>query len=382
MSTVKQTSTGLNALLWFLRIFVGVLFILSGYYKLIDPHGLQYKMEEFFELKELHMALFYDYALLFSVLMIAFEIIAGVALIIGYRFRLFSFLLLVLIIFFTFLTAYAHFSGKIKECGCFGNCIKLKSFESFIKDIVLLGLILIIFAFRNRIQQAFSNKLSNILMLITVLVSFGIQIWVLQHGPFHDCLPYKKGNSIAQKMQPGADYKPAVFDNQYFYKNLKTGEKKAFKADNLPWQDSLTWKYDTMKNVQISDEMNGPEIKDFAIISYSGADITQEVLAQPAALLYIAKDISKAAKENTAGLKKLTDAAIANGVKVYGLSASMDTECMQFVANNKLGFEFNIFDGVVCKTAMRANSGIIMLRNGIVTYKCTYADYPAYEKLK
>src|SRR5947207_3501187 len=134
------------------RIIVGVLFIFSGLVKADDPLGLSYKMQEFFEVWGWH---FLDnYTLAFSVAMIAFEIIAGVAVLVGWQMKLFSWLLLLLIIFFTFLTGYALFSGKIKECGCFGDCIPLTAQQSFIKDLVLLFLILLIFANRNKIRPA------------------------------------------------------------------------------------------------------------------------------------------------------------------------------------------------------------------------------------
>ena len=70
--------------------------------------------------------------------MIVFEIIAGVAVLLGWRMRLFAWLLLLLIMFFSFLTGYAVLSGKIRECGCFGDCIPLQAMGSFIKDLILL----------------------------------------------------------------------------------------------------------------------------------------------------------------------------------------------------------------------------------------------------
>src|SRR5918997_5568029 len=124
------------------RIIVGILFIFSGLIKANDPLGLSYKMQEFFEVWGWHSL--NDFTLAFSVLMIAFEIVAGVAVLVGWQMRIFSWLLLLLIIFFTFLTGYALFSGKIKTCGCFGDCIPLTPMMSFIKDIILLVLILLI----------------------------------------------------------------------------------------------------------------------------------------------------------------------------------------------------------------------------------------------
>ena len=138
------------------RVIVGILFIFSGLIKANDPLGLSYKMQEFFEVWGWHS--FNDFTLAFSVVMIAFEIIAGVAVLVGWQMRLFSWLLLSLIMFFTFLTGYALFSGKIKECGCFGDCIPLQANQSFIKDLVLLALITFVFAYRNRIEPAFSIR--------------------------------------------------------------------------------------------------------------------------------------------------------------------------------------------------------------------------------
>ena len=119
-----------------IRWIVGVLFIFSGLVKANDPLGLSYKMQEFFEVWQLHG--FNNYTLSLSIIMNVFEILAGVAVIVGWRMKLFSWLLLLLIIFFTFLTGYALFSGKIKTCGCFGDCLPLTPAQSFGKDIFLL----------------------------------------------------------------------------------------------------------------------------------------------------------------------------------------------------------------------------------------------------
>src|SRR4051812_46849298 len=132
------------------RIIVGVLFIFSGLIKANDPTGLSYKMQEFFEVWGLTGL--NDYTLAFALIMNGFEIVAGVAVLLGWRMKLFSRLLLLLIIFFTFLTGYALFSGKIKTCGCFGDCIPLTAKQSFIKDVVLLVLILVIFVARDAIR--------------------------------------------------------------------------------------------------------------------------------------------------------------------------------------------------------------------------------------
>src|SRR2546423_7094721 len=136
------------------RILVGLLFIFSGLIKANDPLGLSYKMQEFFEVWGWNG--WNDYTLALSIILISFEIIAGVAVLLGWQFRIFSWLLLLLIICFSFLTGYAVLSGKIKECGCFGDCIKLTAMDSFIKDVALFALILFLFFFRKQIRPAFN----------------------------------------------------------------------------------------------------------------------------------------------------------------------------------------------------------------------------------
>src|SRR5690606_1363558 len=173
------------------RFIVGILFIFSGLVKANDPLGLSYKMQEFFEVWNLHGL--NSFTLAFSVMMIAFEIIAGVAVLLGWGMRFFSWMLLLLIIFFTFLTGYALFSGKIKECGCFGDCIPLKANQSFIKDIILLVLVVILYIGRKKIGSLFSNKVGSVIMALVLLASLGVQIYVLRNVPFVDCLNSKVG---------------------------------------------------------------------------------------------------------------------------------------------------------------------------------------------
>src|SRR5215831_606048 len=149
------------------RILVGVLFIFSGLVKANDPLGLSYKMKEFFEiwnsdlehssffLRNILINLFqylHEHSLTLSIFMIAFEIIAGVALLLGWRMKIFSWLLLLLIVFFTFLTGYAFYSGRFTNCGCFGDCIPITPQTSFLKDIILTVLIIFLFANRRNIH--------------------------------------------------------------------------------------------------------------------------------------------------------------------------------------------------------------------------------------
>ncbi len=382
---MSQSKTS-NNILTVIRIFVGVLFIFSGLIKANDPSGLAYKMGEFFEVwaKEGYapslMHWFNNYALALSIVMIVFEIVAGVALIIGYQFKLFSFLILLLTIFFTFLTAYAVFSGKIKECGCFGDCIKLKSFESFLKDIILLILIFILFIFRNKVKQMFSFKVATLIMFVAFDISFLIQWYTLKYLPVKDCLSYKVGNNILKEMTPGPDYVPEEVKTILRYK--KDGVVKDFDLTNYPWQDS-TWVFDSQINEVIKEAQNEPTIKDFAIANYDGENVTNQILEYKGnVFLLFIKDVESAKTSNIEKLKQLISDCKKSQIPIIAVSSSNDIETNKFKEKYQLDIDFLTIDGTVCKTAMRSNPGMMLIKDGTIIGKWSYASYPVLNKLQ
>lgn len=263
------------------RWFVGILFIFSGLVKANDPLGLSYKMQEFFEAWGLQG--FHDYTLTLSVLMNAFEIIAGVAVIIGWRMKLFSWLLLLLIIFFTFLTGYAWLAknadgtAKFASCGCFGDCLPLTPQQSFLKDLLLLILIGFIFKYRHTIKPLFKKEIINAFLIFdAALLSFLFQWYTLKYLPVVDCLPFKKGNNILELRKLPADAVADKYEYEFVYE--KDGKKQSFSMKSLP--DS-TWKFvDRKQTLVAKGKNNEPKIKDFDLKTPDGADISSEILEQ------------------------------------------------------------------------------------------------------
>jgi uncharacterized membrane protein YphA (DoxX/SURF4 family) len=212
------------------RVIVGLLFIFSGLVKANDPLGLSYKMQEFFELW--HIEKFNSWTLLMSVLMNAFEIIAGFALLLGWRIKLFSWLLLLLIVFFTFLTGYTYVTGVPKNCGCFGDCLPISSKTSFLKDVVLTILIGFLCWKQKLIKPILAEKANTVAMLGITIFSFGFQWYTLNYLPMVDCLPYKIGNNISEKMKIPANAVPDSTVITFVYK--KDGKDVEFTADKFP----------------------------------------------------------------------------------------------------------------------------------------------------
>ncbi|GAA4458728.1 BT_3928 family protein [Rurimicrobium arvi] len=360
-------------LLWLLRIIVGVLFIFSGLIKANDPYGLSYKMNEFFEVWGMHGLM--PYSLAFSVAMIGFEIIAGVAVLLGVAFRIFSFLLLLLTGFFTFLTAYVYLTDKIKECGCFGDCIKISNAETFWKDVILLAFVLILFAFRKRVPQMFNNRITGVLMTITVILAFGIQWRTLNYLPYFDCLAYKKGTHIWTKMQAPPGSKPDVYKTIMIYE--KDGKQQEFDENNFPWEDS-TWKFVDSKSILIQKGNADPEIKDFVLSDYEGNEQTEAILKQPGYTFFLfIRDVNKASTENIDRIHNLIRQSVQLNVPFYVLTSSGRNDANRFSEQYKLqGAQWLVMDVTVSKTAMRTNPGLMLLQDGTIRGKWSFKTYP------
>jgi uncharacterized membrane protein YphA (DoxX/SURF4 family) len=356
------------------RIIVGLLFIFSGVVKANDPLGLTYKMNEFFEVWDMNFMLSYTLGL--SICMIAFEIIAGVAMLVGNYFRLYITLLLLLNIFYTFLTGYALYSGKIKECGCFGDCIPLSNTVTFYKDVALSVMCLFLYIYRYRVFPVFNKSAINFsIVFAAAIVAFGGQWWTLHHGPIHDCLPYKVGNNILEKMQPSPDAVQPVYETIFIYK--KNGIKKEFTTENYPWKDP-SWTFVDRKDKLIKEGTGQPVIHDFSLTDSAGTDQTQAIMAAKGyVFLWFLREPEKANTDNMDRLRELITKAEALHIPFYMVCSADPEICNTYKeAWNIREVPFMMIDGTVSKTAMRTNPGLMLMRDGVVQHKWSYMDYP------
>lgn len=252
-----------------IRIFVGLLFIFSGLIKANDPHGLSYKMQEFFEVWGFD---FLNPLSLFSSLgMNVLEVFAGIAIIVNWQTKKITWLLFILILFFTFLTGYALFSGKIKTCGCFGDCLPLTPAMSFTKDIILGVLIVILLATNS--GKANKGIFGKIVLYTVTLGTAAFQWYVLSYLPIVDCLPFKKGNDIVEQMKVPVGAIPDSTSIEFMY--TKNGKEVRFDQVNFPADFDSTYVYVDRKD-KVVKKGNGlvAKIVDFNLTTKSGTDTT------------------------------------------------------------------------------------------------------------
>jgi uncharacterized membrane protein YphA (DoxX/SURF4 family) len=355
-----------------LRLLVGLLFIFSGLVKANDPQGLAYKMDEYFAVWQWDWAS--AYSLWLSLGMNLLEILSGLALILGLWAKANTRLLVALMLFFTFLTGYAALSGRIKTCGCFGDCIPLQAWQSFVKDLVLLAMVLLLAWQHKHITPWLPGPTAiTIAAMATIVVVYG-QYRVLQHLPLVDCLPYAAGKNLLQQMSPPAGSRPD--STVVMYKYTKAGQPVAFDANQFPadFNDSL-YQFVGRETVVVRKGNADAAIKDFALYTAAGTDTTKALLAEPRPyLLYFAKNFAPLSPEAQAQFSKLYLKARQKNMPFFVVS-NEPTKAHQWF-NNTHHFNLTILtcDGTVMKTILRYPTGIVAMQGAVVAHKWAEPD--------
>lgn len=407
------------------RILVGSLFFISGLIKANDPLGFSYKLHDYFAADVLNLPFLNDWALAISVFVTVIEIVLALAILAGVKSRLVSWSLLLMIIFFTFLTFYSAYFNKVTDCGCFGDALKFTPWQSFSKDLVLLVFILIIFIGQKQIIP--NNTRENLIYFIvgalliglfgigviawtiTPLIWFAISFialiavnntvkgakreWInlaafsvlffymcydsIQHLPGRDFRPYAEGKNIREGMSIPEGENAPEYGVIYTMKHAQSGETK--ELDSKTYITSGIWEDSNWEIINTSDpillrEGYEPPVHDFVLISEENGDVTDWVLDADKQLLVVMYNLKETNVSNIDKVKTFIQGVKKKGIPVYVLSSSLNETILSFEAEHQLGVEYLTADGTMLKTTVRANPGLMYLEQGTVVKKWSHND--------
>ena len=306
------------------RILVGALFVFSGFVKLVDPIGSQYKFQEYFSESVLNMEFLIPYALPFAILLIVAEILLGVMILIGYKSKLTVWSLFLLTLIFLFLTWYSAYYNKVTDCGCFGDAIKLNTWETFYKNVILIALIVLLLIKVAHIKPVFKGNVPKVITFLSLAVFLYIVQHVLTHLPLIDFRAYAIGKNISEGMV-------------------------------YPEDGSI------------------PPVHDF-VLEDAQADLAPELLKKEKVMLVIIYNLDKVDVNGFPAIKEMTTKAKKKGYTVYGVSASFSDELLLAKEKYNLPFDFLFCDETTLKTIIRANPGVVILNKGTVVEKKNWVD--------
>lgn len=348
------------------RFLVGGLFIFSGLIKLNDPVGTSIKMEEYFEVFGQDIGSFFHYfipwSLVISMVLIVLEIALGIAILVYYRMSQTGWVLLGLMVFFTFLTFYSAYFNKVTDCGCFGDAIKLTPWQSFWKDAVLMAFVLHLFWYRKTYNTNLRTLEGHTVMLATVGLSVFFGVYAIRHLPFIDFRAYKVGNNIPEQLKPPEQpIIEFVFDK---------GGQEIRSQKYLPAEEGYTYQSSRVVN----EEKIRPKIADYIVFTPDGEDLTQETF-EGSKLLIVMVDVRLASLKNIERIRTLTEDL--DGKVDCLILTSSPAELMEaFRHEHQLAVPYAFADATVLKTILRSNPGIALWKQGTVLGNWHHHDTP------
>jgi len=372
------------------RILMGILFIMSGYVKMVDPYGFALKIGEIFN--SFGLGFMEPASMVFAFLGILAEFAIGWALLLGIQMRLTAWGIMLFMSFFTLLTFWFAYGMKIIEltnqlfstniqikqavtdCGCFGDAVKLEPWTSFWKDIVLLVMILIILFGIGYIRPVFPKKFNYFLLSISLLVCCGIAYWGIAHLPIVDFRPYAVGKNLKQGMEDGSSEVKKI---DYILKNLKDNKEKTMSLDEYMnsgiWEDTLNWKI-VKTDEKIIKKGVPSSVHDFNADCGADGDQTKSLLDEEKIAVFTVPFADRLSTVDMAKLRKITSEFAQRQIKFVILASDPKVLALSSLKACST-------DPTTLKTINRSNPGLMILKKSVVVAKYNVNDFPDYKEI-
>lgn len=328
------------------------------------------------------------FALPIGVFVSILELILGFALLIGWKSRFTGIMLLLLTGFFTFLTWYSWVYNKVTDCGCFGDAIPLNPEESFYKNLIFMGLILVILFWAKKIKPIFSNPFAVKLMAVVVLLSGSFAAYCKYYLPVIDFLKFKEGNNICELREvPDGEREQPLKITEFEYLNeegvpvIVTYNTDDGKMDPNP---PSTWKFSRTLETKVLEEAYEPPIHDFIFMDLQqNNNYIDDFLASEQKLLVVMHDLDKVNKKAIPKIKKIAEEWTKEGKPFWALTASSAEKTEAFRHEHNLPFEIYLGDNTNLKSIVRSNPGLLLLTDTCVVKRVWPSTrLPKYKKIK
>ena len=323
------------------------------------------------------------YSLYFSIFFCALEVILGFAMIIAWRMNLTLSITALLILFFTFLTGYSAYFNKVTDCGCFGDFLKLKPWDSFKKDLVLCVMIILMYLGLKHYKGLFDRKKGSQVMLVLTILTFVFGYLCYIYLPVWDFLPYKKGNNIKSILKNVPTGQRAT--DSIVIKFVMQKGNDSMKVSSTKYAEVAAKGY-TFKRQDRQVVLEGYKspIHDFAIFDQvHGIDLTDTFLnSNKIQILFVMPFIETAYTESMNEVAEIALWAKKKGYQFYGISSASLSPAKAFTEKYKLPFTLFAADQKMLMTMARYNSTLYLFNEQTVINKWSARNLPNLSQLE
>ena len=354
------------------RVLLALVLVLSGFVKAVDPKGTMYKLQEYADAFSIDI-FSNDWLLFFAIILAAGEFLIGLFMLMGVYRRFVAFMAFLVFVLFTPFTLYVAMTDAIPDCGCFGDAVGMSATASFLKNLVLFLLALIVFLGRRRFVVNVSAKNRWMVVLFSVFYIAFVETISLSYIPVLDFRNYAVGNNLRELVQGESDT----------YKMVQVYEKdsvqRVFEMDSLPDE---TWLFVENRSLLVS-EGRKPVIGDFSILDWeSDYDVADDVLADTGFVCIVVSEfLEEASVGRVDKINDLYDYCLEYNVTFFAATSSDESDIELW--RKRTGAEYPVYwaDNMMLRGMMRANPGVVVLNDGVVVGKWNVANMPEAEQM-
>ena len=335
---------------------VGFVFFISGLLKLMDPVGAGLVMKEYFTF--LHMGFLSGAGITFGVIFALAEAVIGAALITGVWKKPVALAAIALQGFFTLLTLALVIFNPEMDCGCFGEAIHLTHSQTFIKNIILLGLLLMYYIPSKHLNKPKAKKYVSFGLVTVSTAAFAL--YSLLYIPMVDFTALKSGVEVNREAYSADNSYEAVFVYS------KDGQEQTFSLDDIP--DS-TWTFVRTETV------SQPEVlKPATAISIYDKDGQYADSLLTAGRILVISAYEEISEKEAARLSVFAQNAVLAGFTPIMLAASEDIMVPEGITRYFCDYKTLI-------TLNRSNGGVTYIDGGLIIRKWAKRNLPDLEDL-
>ncbi|MCD8079534.1 MAG: triose-phosphate isomerase [Bacteroides sp.] len=383
---MENKTTHTILLIWtnLCRFVLAGLFLFSGFVKAVDPLGFTYKIQDYLVAFGVAEWFPFFFPLCVAIFVSAIEFCIGVFLFFGIRKHLAVTLALLLMLFMTPLTLYLALANPVSDCGCFGDAWILTNWQTFWKNVGLLIAAVTLFRWRKLLVRFISRQSEWLVSMYTLIFIFFLSFYCLRYLPILDFRPYRIGTDIRQAMAIPEGAQPAVIETVFILE--KEGKRQEFTLEDYPYEDN-SWQFVDRKDV-VLEKGYEPPIHDFSLTeTQTGEDITDLVLTDPGySFLLVIHRVELADDSRIDLINEIYDYSQEHGYGFYALTSSPDEEIESWRDRTGAEYLFCRVDDITLKTIIRANPGLLLIRDGVVLRKWSNAripdEYVLHDKLE
>ncbi len=353
------------------RSILGAVFIYSGLMKGIDPVGTEYRVEDYFIAFGMDWAR--PWSLFLSVILNTSEFLLGILLFFNVKIKITSWLVLLMMGFFTLVTINDALYNPVPDCGCFGDALVITNWQTFYKNLIIDALLLIVFLSRNRTNGWFKAGIEWSIVGLFIIGFTWFQLININHLPMTDFRNWKVGNKMIHE-------NPLPKKYYLTFKNIETGETKEYISPDYPYNDSAWMAINEFVDQRVLDP--NPILHDLSIEDADGNNYTVDIIENPGLqFILVAVDLETMDLERVDDIRDFVNSCNSGAYSIAVITSSLPDEAEVFKAQQQFDVDFYFADDISLKTMIRSNPGLLLLNNGVVMAKWHNNDIPDFDEI-